>query len=145
VYAIPSWPEKLDGNTFASTTGQSTIHIQGASAGDAHWNARGTATRYQLENHTTITAGDTLQIAPGVEVTTRDVSASGEYDPRLLIYGTVQATGIQVTGRTEFDVFDGGQLDLTDATVTGIAEDYIEYLAGSRGRIQTSTFAGLKL
>jgi YD repeat-containing protein len=51
---------------------------------------------------------------------------------------------VEVTGRTEFRVMSGGQLDLTGSTVTGIAEDYIEYTAGSHGQIRYTSL-GLPL
>src|SRR3972149_728784 len=113
------------------------------SAGNAHWNAMGTATRYQLDDDTTIAAGHTLDITAGVEVATWDKPYSTD-DPDLVINGVVRATGIQVTGRTEYSARNGGELYVTGSTISGIAEDFIEYQAGSGGQIQYTSL-GIKL
>jgi hypothetical protein len=97
-YTYPSLVPELYDNAFTAGAA-ATIYIRGNTDGNVTWRPIGEVTRYRLELGTSVQAGDTLTIDPGVEVFTRSGIA-------MTVSGTLVAAGVEFTGDTNIGVWD---------------------------------------
>jgi hypothetical protein len=140
VHTSPTLVPELADNTFSSSE-TAVIYLDGTVGSDTALPVIGAATQYNLENHISVSSGATLTVDPGVEIYSQGYGYSGEgYE--LRVYGTLSATGVTFTNRTELFARDGGRIVLSDCDISG---SWVQYDAGSSGSVTGSTFGSAYL
>jgi len=144
VYTSPTLVPEFYDNTF-NYAGTATIHVSGDVGSDTDWQVIGNASRYSLDSDVTVSSGVTLTIHPGVEVYTPHKSGTADEND-LLVDGTINANGVDLTACTEIYVHGGGELNLSGcSTDTDGHSDFVSFSAGSTGTISDSQFNLIKL
>jgi len=146
IYTFGALVEDFYDNTFSYSGGTSIITIQGGTlTEDVVWQVTGTASKYVISDDFTVAAGTSLQITPGVQVSTNRYGVGDDdYIYSFDISGTVTAQGASFTGYTELRATSGGTLNLTGITLSGGGAEYessrVIFQAGSMGTVTGSTF-----
>lgn len=135
VHTMPALVQELTDNTFSSSD-TATIYLSGETVGDASLSVIGSASRYSLEDHVTVTEGASLTVAPGVEVHTQGYGYSGD-GYHFSVFGSLDAGDVDFTGTTELYVGFGGEADLNNCQVAG---SFVEYQSGSAGSVIDCVF-----